>query len=458
VLDINPAPPISPEDAIFTDPSAPTGFKYGGIMNIVDNTFIITDGFGSICIDRFYDTATSDSVGLTPIPVSNTRMRSFRISNNSFIYHGDLNTIPAVGSNGIIGPVTPINTTPGTAPLGQEAIRDKIYDLMIHRDLRGFVPQVYPSGLVYPDPKDGYGVADGYNIPPAGGKVTEFMIISGNSPAGLNLPDATPVGFLSETQDSVARDNHGGGTKFGSFTVPASGLPIVIDRSIDWHDRKIWAYASNLLTDSTVNGGNKLYTGTAPIQNINSGISFYQSNIFNITDALKQQTVLTGQTVDRVMSPYGAVASSHGFIHGYAARLSGDLIRITNPGPGESQFPGWSSIKYLGTFSFIATNSNTASIANNFALVVLPNGELAVLHAGAQNPTDTSLGVTTALVQTSDSYPATSDGSRAGAVPMTLSFMIIYSPKLNILTTSQYNADTAMDTLDNFGGGFGKIG
>lgn len=456
VLDINPAPPITPEDAIFNDPNAPAGFKFGGILDISNNTFIITDGYGSICIDRFYDTAISSSPGLTPIPVSNTRMKGFKVLNNSFVYHGTLNTIPAVGPNGIINPITPINTTPGTAPLGQEAIRDQIYDLMIHKDLRGFVPQIYPNGLVYPDPKDGYGIVDGYNIPPAGGKVTEFMVISGNTPTGINLPEATPVGFLSETQDSLARDHHGGGTKFGSITVPTTGLPIVIDRSLDWHDRHIWAYATNMLTDTTNNGKNKLYTGSSSIQNINSGISFYQSNIFGIADATQRQTVLTGQTVDRVMSAYGAVPSSHGFVYGYTARLSGDLIRITHP--GITQFPGWSSIKYLGTFSFISVGSNNASVANNFSLVVLPNGELAILHAGTQDPNNTALGSTTALVQTSDSYPANPDTSRSGAAPMTLSFVIWYSPKLNLLTTSQYDANTAMDTLDNFGKGFGRIG
>lgn len=468
VIDTNPPAPFPSADAIFTDPNAPSSYKQGGIMNIKNNTFIITDGFGSICIDRFYDTTLPYGYsGTAPIPISNTRMKAFKITNNSFIYHGMLNNIALPGSTGVINPVIPINTShipPASySVLGQEAARDQIYDLMIHKELRGFIPQTYPDGIIYPDPRDGYGIVDGYIIPPAGGKVTEFMVISNNTPTGLNIAQASPVAFLSETQDSIARDNHGGGTKFGTAAVPTTGLPIVIDRSIDWHDRYIFAYANNLLTDNkdTSHGGkNTLYTGPGPIQNISSGISFYQANIYGLVDPTQRQTVLTGQTVDRVMDQYGTVSSSHGFVYGYGARLSSDLVQIYHP--ALLQIPGWNNIKYIGTFSFIDNSGSGAySTANNFALVILPNGALAVLHAGLQDPNNTA--GSTKLVQESDAYPApftapsTGDTSRAGAINMTLSFVIQYSPKLNILTTSQYNTDTALDTLDNMGKGFGRI-
>lgn len=466
VLQINPKAPFTPEDAIFTDPNAPTGYNHGGIMNITGNTFVITDGYGSICIDRFYDTTTASGyTSLSPIPVSNTRMRSFKAVNNTFHYTRATSSLAAqitLGANGIINTTTPVNTSPasGFGP-GQESLRDQMYDVMIHRDLRGFAPYLYPDGKKYPDPKDGYGIPDGYNVPPAGGKVTEFMVISGNTPTGLNIPEATPIRFATETFDSVARDQHGGGTIFGQTRITATGLPFVLDRSIDWHDRYVFIYITNLL-GSGVGGDpdphrdpltnrHALYTGSIPVQQINTGVSFIP-----VGDG-----TMNARSVDiAVQQLYGGKVggATHGFAYGYAARLSGDLVTIQNP--ALIQMPGWSHIKYLGTISI------DSAYANAVSFVVMPNGELAMLHAGKQDPGAAGGNTNAKLIQTSDSYPgndtyplATTDtsGYPGSSVPQLISYVIQYSPKVNILTTSQYDSTVTTNNLDNTGKGFGKI-
>jgi hypothetical protein len=442
-INTSPHAPFSPEDAVFTDSNAiQLGFNHGGIVNIENNVFMITDGFRSICIDRFYDTTTAAGfASAQPIPVSNTRMKGFKVVGNSFNYNGSLLSQSLISPTltGMIPTVTPANTATGQA--GQEALRNQIYDLMIHKELRGWTPSMYPNGRLYPDPKDGYGVVDGYWVPPAGGKVTEFMVIDNNMPTGLNLPSASPIGFMSETQDSVARDNHGGGTKFGTFTVPTNGTPLIIDRSMDWHDRYVWAYGNNTLTDVTSSSkvANKVYTTQPPNQNIWSGISFTQN-----------AGIVSGQTSDQVMSDYGANVSSHGFTFGRVARYSGDLVSIKHP--INTQLPGWSHLKYLGAFSL---PQSTGDYSVTVAIVVMPTGELAVIHAGLQSPT----GNNTKLIQTSDSYPTSpgSDPSRANTTPIVLSLVIQYSPKINVLTTSQFDANTGLNTLDNIGKGWGKV-
>lgn len=451
-IDLVPKAPFSPEDAIFTDVNAPANFNHGGIMNITNNTFLITDGYGSICVDRFYDTTTlAGFLSVTPIPVSNTRMKGFKITGNSFEYRGKLlnQSLLSPAINGIIPTTTAVDTTTGTP--GQEALRQQIYDMMIHKDLRGHVPSRYSTDKIYPDPKDGYGIPDGYWIPPAGGKLTEFIVIANNTPTGINMESNSPVGFLSDTQDSIARDEHGGGIKFGTFTIPPTGLPIILDRSTDWHDRYLLAYANNLLTDSSALAStlaikNRIYTNTAPtpIQNLWSGVSFVSTGTGG---------ALNAQSPDQAMADYGASKAAHGFVHGYTARLSGDLISIKHP--LAAQLPGWSNIKYIGTFSF------TSDFANNISLIVMPNGALAALHSGLQNPNPAALAQNTKLVQTTDSFPAgttsSSDPSRSGAQAMTISLVIQYSPKLNVLTASSYNADTGLNTLDNSGKGYGKL-
>lgn len=451
-IDLVPKAPFAPEDAIFTDPNAPIGFNHGGITNIENNTFMITDGYGSICIDRFYDTTlVAGYLGSQPVPVSNTRMKAFKIVGNVFNYNGQLlnQSYLSPTLTGIIPTTSVANQAIGQA--GQESLRNQIYDLMIHKELRGWTPSLYPNGKIYPDPQEGYGIPDGYWVPPAGGKVTEFMIINNNTPSGLNVSSASPVGFMSETQDSIARDNHGGGTKFGTFTIPSAppdgyGLPLVIDRSMDWHDRYIFAYANNVLTNagptSTSTMKNRIYTTSTIVQNVWSGISFNQS-----------AGVVNGISSDSAMGDYGGSAASHGFIFGYSARYSGDLVTIKHP--LQTQLPGWSHIKYLGAFTLSGDYSLT------IALVVLPNGNLALLHAGMQNPTPPG-GGNTNLVQVADSYPAdgvhtATDSSRINTSPVVLSIVLQYSPKLNVLTTSQFDANTGLNTLDNYGKGFGKI-
>lgn len=453
-LQTNPTAPNSPEDAIFTDPNAPINFNHGGIMNISNNVFVITNGFGSIGIDRFYDTTVGAGYNSpTPVAVSNTRMKAFKVVSNSFQYNGSLlnQSYISPALNGIIPPTTPANTSAGTA--GQEALRNQIYDLMIHKDLRGVNPSQYSNGRTYPDPQDGYGIPDGYNVPASGGKVSEFMVISANTPTGLNIPEASPIRFATETQDSIARDNHGGGTVFATITIPPSGLPIIIDRSLDWHDRYIMGYGNNFFTDPAPSsvGKNRLYTGPTPIQNINGGISFIPTAANMINGSIGGNNAifnLQGISVDRAMTDYGATsAASHGWIFGYSARLSGDLVSIRHP--AAAQFPGWSSVKYLGTFSF------TSDLKNNIALVVMPNGDLAALNAGTQDPT--GVNTSSKLVQTSDSFPAPSDPSRASTSSITIALVIQYSPKVNVLTTSQIDANSGINTLDNWGGGYGKI-
>lgn len=455
VIQTNPKAPWSPEDAIFTDVNAPAGFNHGGILNVENNTFIITDGYGSICIDRFYDTTTSGGyTSVTPIPVSNTRMRALKIKGNSFNYHGGLlsQTYMSPTLNGIIPTTTPANTTTGAA--AQASLRDQMYDLMIHKDLRGQVSTDYPGGGIYPDPKDGYNIPDGYNVPPSGGKVTEFMVITNNTPTGLNIPEASPVRFATNTQDSIARDSHGGGTVFATITVPATGLPVIIDKSINWNDRYVLGYSNNILTDTALgmDGKNKLYTGPSPIQNINAGISFIPTNANMVSGSISGNSItfnLQGISVDKAMIDYGSTsAAAHGFIFGYAARLSGDLITIRHP--ALLQFPGWTNIKYLGTFTF------TSDLKNNIALIVMPSGELAALNAGTQDPTGVS--PSTKLIQTSDSYPAPADTTRSATSPITIALVLQYSPKINILTTSQFDTNTGVNTLDNFGKGYGKVG
>ncbi len=122
--------------------------------------------------------------------------------------------------------------------------------------------------------------------------------------------------------------------------------------------------------------------------------------------------------------------------------------------------PGWSQVKYLGTLLFTDVN-------NNISLVVMPNGELAALHAGKQDPVAPTTNAK--LVQTSDSYPGFPDaygrppdgyggslGGSTNTVSKTISFVIQYSPKLNVLTASNIGGATT-NNLDNSGGGFGKI-
>jgi hypothetical protein len=465
VLDINPPAPFTPEDAIFTDPNAPAGYNHGGSMIISNNTFVITDGYNSIGIDRFYDTTlASGYMSNAPIPVSNTRMSAFKAINNSFRY---VNANPSnlitnkitLNTNGIINTTTPVNTNPasGFGP-GQESLRDQMYDLMIHRDLRGFAPYMYPNGTLYPDPKDGYGILDGYNVPPAGGKITEFMVISGNTPTGLNIPEATPIRFATETQDSVARDQHGGGTIFGTITVPYTGLPIVLDRSMDWHDRYVFIYGTDVLTntqDSSLIAAaikNQIYTSSTPVSQINTSVSFVPDTVISLN--------MIAQSPDKAMTSYGTntLGASHGFAYGYTSRLNGELITIRNPAP--LQLPGWTQVKYLGTILFSDVN-------NNISLVVMPNGELAAVHAGKQDPT--ALSTNANLVQTSDSFPGFPDvngrptdgygGSLGGGtltVSKTISFVIQYSPKLNVLTTSNISGNNT-NNIDNSGGGWGKI-
>jgi len=463
VLQINPKAPFIPEDAIFTDPAAPTGYNYGGIMNIANNTFVITDGYKSICIDRFYDTtAASGYTSLTPIPVSNTRMRAFKITNNTFHYTKTSNSLITkitMGANGIINTTTPVDTNPasGFGP-GQESLRDQMYDTMIHRELRGFAPYMYSNGNVYPDPKDGYGIPDGYNVPPAGGKITEFMVISGNTPTGLNIAESTPIRFATDTLDSVARDQHGGGTIFGTAKISATGLPFVLDRSVDWHDRYVFIYITNLLTSSA---GHALYANATPVQHINTGISFIP---------VGDGTMFTRSADVAVQQLYGGKigGAAHGFAYGYAARLSGDLVTIQNP--NTVQMPGWSHIKYIGTISVDSTYTNAISF------VVMPNGELAMLHAGKQDPAAVGGNTNAKLIQTSDSYPGGDTlpytasfplpvaipnpdaiGYPTSSVPQVVAYVIQYSPKLNVLTTSQFDSTVTTNNLDNTGRGFGKI-
>jgi hypothetical protein len=68
------------------------------------------------------------------------------------------------------------------------------------------------------------------------------------------------------------------------------------------------------------------------------------------------------------------------------------------------------------------------------------------------------------LVQTVDSYPAddingtsSTDPSRTNANPITISLVIQYSPKLNVLTPSSIDGNSGLNTLDSFGKGFGKV-
>lgn len=459
VLQINPKPPFIPEDAIFTDPNAPVGYNHGGIMNITNNTFVITDGYASICIDRFYDTTTASGyTSLTPIPVSNTRMRAFKVTGNVFHYNKTTNSLTSqitIGPNGVVNTTTPVNTNPASGfDSGQESLRDQMYDLMIHRDLRGFAPYLYPNGGKYPDPKDGYGIPDGYNVPPAGGKVTEFMVIAGNTPTGLNIPEATPVRFASESLDSIARDQHGGGVVFGTARVPATGLPIVLDRSMDWHDRYVFIYITNALNNGGSGVGankNLIYSGSTPISHVNSGISFIPAG-----DGVS----MNSRSIDSAAQLYGGKISgaTHAFTYGFASRLSGDLVTIQNP--TQVQLPGWSQIKYLGTVALDNVYNNSISF------VVMPNGELAALHAGVQDPAASGAGTNAKLVQTSDSYPgndtypsSTTDsaGYPAAAAPQTLAYVIQYSPRLNVLTSSQFDSTVTTNNLDNTGKGFGKI-
>lgn len=458
VIQINPNAPYTPEDAIFSDPSAPAGYDHGGIINIANNTFVITDGYGSVCIDRFYDTTVASGyTSLMPIPVSNTRMRAFKIVDNVFHYNQAVNPITAqisIGTNGVVVTTTPVNTNPASGlGGGQESLRDQVYDLMIHRDLRGWAPYFYPNKVPYPDPKDGYGIPDGYNVPAAGGKVTEFMIISGNTPSGLNVAEASPVRFATDTQDSAARDQHGGGTVFGTITVPNTGLPIVVDRSIDWHDRYVQIYITDVLTSSSgTNYKNLIYT--TPTPHLNSGVSFVPGPTGSITP-MSVDIALAGSQF------YGArtTGATHAFIYGVASRLSGDLVNISTPAP--LAIPGWSHIKYLGT---VAVNN----IFNAISFVVMPNGELAVLHAGKQDPTipPSSSGSNAKLVQTSDSYPGNDTypsatpgdpGYPGSSLPQTVAFVVHYSPRLNVLTSSQYDSTVTIDNLDNTGKGFGKL-
>ncbi len=454
VIQINPKAPFTPEDAIFADPSAPTTFKYGGIVNITNNTFVITDGYASVCVDRFYDTTeTSGYTSIMPIPVSNTRMRAFKVTNNVFHYNGSLIDQISLSANGIINTTTPVDTDPTTGlGGGQESLRDQMYDLMIHRELRGFAPYQYPDGETYPDPKDGYGILDGYNVPPAGGKITEFMVISGNTPTGLNIPEATPIRFATETQDSIARDQHGGGTVFGTITVPSVGLPIVLDKSIDWHDRYVFIYGTDVLNSIeaaflTADVKNKLYTGinSLPVSQINSSVSMVPGTA---GDNFSMNVV----SVDKAVNAYGGAqqGASHAFAYGYTSRLNGDLVTISNP--ATIQMPGWSHIKYLGTLTF-------GDVNNSISVIVMPNGELAVLHAGKQVPADAGAGTNAKLVQTSDSYPGSPDayGRPAGVISKTIAFVIQYSPKINVLTTSQYDSAVNVNNINNTGKGHGKI-
>lgn len=461
VLQTNPKAPFAPEDAIFTDPNAPTGYNCGGVMDIAGNTFVITDGYSSICIDRFYDTTTvAGYTSLRPIPVSNARMKAFKLTNNVFYYNKAVNPLTSqisLGTNGIINTTTPVNTDPSSGfGAGQESLRDQVYDLMIHRELRGFAPNLYPNGTSYPDPKDGYGIPDGYNIPPAGGKITEFMVISGNTPTGLNIPEANPVRFATDTQDSIARDQHGGGTVFGTATVSNTGLPIIIDRSLDWHDRYMFIYITDVLTSGpTTNYKNVIYQ--SPIPHINTGISFLPGGT-GVMNPQSSDIAMAGQAW------YGArtAGAAHAFIYGYTSRLSGDLITISNP--AALSIPGWSHIKYVGT----AMVGSTANLNNAISFVVMPNGELAVLHAGKQDPSipPSTSGSNAKLVQTTDSYPGNDTypsptpndpGYPNTATPQTIAYVIQYSPKLNVLTTSQYDSTVNINNIDNIGKAFGKI-
>lgn len=537
ILQSNPAPPFTPEDAIFTDPNAPAGYNHGGIMNISNNTFLITDGYASVCIDRFYDTTvTSGYTSLNPVPISNSRMSAFKVMNNSFKYTStktsNLTNQLTLNTNGIIKTTTPVNTNSSTGlGAGQESLRDQMYDLMIHRELRGFAPYTYPNLFNYPDPKDGIGVPDGYNVPPAGGKLTEFMVISGNTPTGLNIPEAAPIRFATETQDSIARDQHGGGTVFATITIPKTGLPLILDKSIDWHDRYIYAYGTDVLTSpsatdsSSIN--NIIYTNGVPISQISTGMAM-------VPGISGDNITMVAQSPDKAMFNYrsGLVnGASHSFTYGYTSRLSGDLITINNP--STINMPGWSQIKYVGTMLF---GDVTTAKNNAISIVVMPNGELAVLHAGTQDPAGSEILKNTKLVQTSDSYPANSatttlsgnhastgdiivastdgfyssgmivieteqitytslgaspprflgcvrgangstaathlsnvsvtgpessaatTGSRITARSKTISFVIQYSPKLNVLTTSQLDSTVTINNLDNSGKAFGKIG
>ena len=443
-IDLNPHAPFTPEDAIFTDPNAPAGFNHGGITNIENNTFVITDGYGSICIDRFYDTtSTAGYLGSQPTPISNTRMKAFKIVGNVFNYNGSLlnQSYLSPTLTGVVPTTTVANQATGAA--GQEALRNQIYDLMIHKELRGWTPSQYTNGRTYQDPQEGYGIPDGYWVPPAAGKFTEFMIINNNTPSGLNISSASPVGFMTETQDSIARDNHGGGTKFGTFTVPSvppdAVLPLIIDRSQDWHDRYIFAYANNVMTNATATSSvkNRIYTTSTIVQNVWSGISFTQSS-----------GIVSGLSPDLAMGDYGGSAANHGFVFGYAGRYASDLVAIKHP--LNTQLPGWSHVKYIGAFTL------TSDYYTTIALVVMPNGNLALLHAGVQAPTPPGTGNTN-LVQVADSYPASPDTSRLNTNPIVLSLVIQYSPKLNVLTGSQIDSNTTINTLDNWGKGFGKI-
>jgi hypothetical protein len=327
--------------------------------------------------------------------------------------------------------------------------------------VRGFAPYTYPNGNVYPDPKDGYGIPDGYNVPPAGGKITEFMLISGNTPTGLNIPEASPIRFATETQDSAARDQHGGGTVFGTITVPNTGLPVVLDRSLDWHDRYVLIYGTDVLTNTnsaftTASIKNTLYTSSTPISQINTSVSL-------VPGSTGDNYTMNVQSPDKAVNNYGSQPSgaSHSLAYGYTSRLSGDLIVINNP--EAVQMPGWSQVKYLGTLLF-------GDVNNNISLVVMPNGELAALHAGRQSPVISDAPTNAKLVQTSDSYPGSPDAygrpgtvdgysipSGSSTIAKTISFVIQYSPKLNALTTSQFDSSVNVNNLDNTGRGFGKI-
>jgi len=287
------------------------------------------------------------------------------------------------------------------------------------------------------------------------------MVISGNTPTGLNIPEATPIRFATETLDSLARDQHGGGTIFGTGRIAATGLPVILDRSMDWHDRYVFIYITNVLGNGTnptpaESNKNSIYVNSTPVPHINTGISFIPSGD-NVT--------MNAKSVDvSVATPqlYGArtTGASHGFAYGYVSRLSGDLVTITNP--ALIQMPGWSQIKYLGT---IAVDS---AMTNAVSFVVMPNGELAMLHAGKQDPGAVGAGTNAKLVQTSDSYPGgdtlpvttpnpDSAGYPASSVAQTIAYVIQYSPRLNVLTTSQFDSSVNTNNLDNTGKGFGKI-
>lgn len=464
-----PLPPISESTAVFDG-----DYDHGGITTIQGNSFVLSDNT-DICVDRFYDTSGNG------LPVSNARVRGFSVLNNNFRYTGTILTNTTTYPQN----VSTMGISPTPNPGVGTSLREVVNNKMVHRDLRGYVPIDYtnPDGYIYPDPVySGQGLTPngipiGFAIPAAGGRVNEYITISGNTPSGLNSTTEAPIRFATDSMDSPARDNHGGGTIFATIKVPADGTPVIVDRSTDWHDRYIYCYMNNSLGQTGVRrnqGGsvNPLYDAVIQVSNpdpnpqkarsISSsfGVSFNQDSTSLNGSVSSFDNSVSKQSMTMTFDGYGNgikdnyefnTKCNHGYIYGYVPRLTGATINVIEP--TSVNIADWNKIQYLGAVNMFLDDDNVLVNSMTMALAIMPNGALALSNTGYKDQSNftpnASLG--TMPIITADQIPGgatptpgfSNDPSRNGNVSgatiatqtMVISLVINYSPRVNLFKT-----------------------